>query len=117
MNYIEEMSQQNRLDLGDEMQMSKLEKPINRYYEVKRGMLFFYHTKDNDINKYTTSIYNQFEIIQLYDYKPSEYDQQRYRNFMIGIFGEKYKKDLKSFLKKREKETKNEESNVDGAAL
>ena len=81
MNYIEDMKQQDRLDLANEMQISKLEKPANRFYVIKHGRLYFYHTKDNNINKYTTSIYDQFKIIQLYDLAPSEYDQQRYRNF------------------------------------
>ena len=117
MNYIEEMKQDSRLDLAKEMQMSRLEKPINLFYEVKRGKLFFYHTKDNNINKYTTSIYDQFEIIQLYDLKPSEYDQQRYRNFMTMIFGEKYKKDLNSYMKKLKQENKLEDANDDGASL
>ena len=103
MNYIEGLKQQQILELAKEMQVSRLEKPANRFYEMKYGKMYFYHTKENNINQYTTSIYDQFEIIQLYDLKPSEYDQQRYRNFMIEIFGEAYKKDCKKFLKNKEK--------------
>ncbi len=47
-----------------------------------------------------TSTYTDFEVRLLYNMIPSEYDQERFRNYMKELYGEDYNKDLKAYLKK-----------------
>ncbi len=93
------MTQRQRLDLILEMRIRRQESLADVFYEVKQQRMYFYHCKNGNINRYDTSIYAEFEVLSLYGMDPSEYDQERFRNFMADIFGDEYRTELKKYLK------------------
>ena len=104
-NYIQELykNQKNRLALLEEMH-------INRKDDVREFFTYFIDNKifvdhgKNKNNETIKSIYSDFSVEKLYNSEPSLYDQTRFQNFMIEIFGKEYLKDLKEYYAKQNQE-------------
>ncbi len=107
MNYIEKLQLPHILGLIEEMKISRDENIHDITSSIHRCKLHTYHGKLKD-NTQLECIYTEFEIEKLYNTKPSKYDQRRFQNYMISIFGRKYKSDLKAYLLSKEEDDESE---------
>ncbi len=103
MNYLEMLTNQQIRLLLQEMSISKKENIADIPFSVINGVLHVTHGKTE--KGIIESIYNEFEIVKIYNSAPSNYDQKRYQNIMsILLEKEQYRKSLNEHQAKIENE-------------
>ncbi len=101
-DFMVEMTLIQRIKLLEEMRISKKENPKLIFYNLINNKMRIFHSPIRKGGPKLESVFTQFEIIKIYNSEPSEYDQSRFRNFMISEFGDEYEKRLKSYLRKKD---------------
>ncbi len=87
MNFIEKLNTQQTIALIKEFKISKREDENKMPYSIRNG------------GKKIESIFKEFEIVQIYNGEPSQYDQRRYQNYMIEALEKfEYRKNLMEYL-------------------
>ncbi len=87
--------------LIEEMRITKAERPCDANWIRVNGVLHIFHEGYIKKKPRIESIFTQYQILKIYNVEPSLYDQKRFQNFMISLYGEDYATDLKNFLKKQ----------------
>ncbi|MCI8555851.1 MAG: hypothetical protein HFI85_04730 [Clostridia bacterium] len=98
MNFIERLNTQQTIALIKEFKISKREDENKMPYSIRNGELHVWHSTTTT-GKKIESIFKEFEIVQIYNGEPSQYDQRRFQNYMIETLEKfDYRKNLMQYL-------------------